>query len=55
MGVRAMVFAAVLLVAAGLIVAGVALVHPAAALITAGMLLAPWAWLVLGETKPEVQ
>lgn len=51
MGVRAWIFAAVLLLAGGLIVAGAALVHPAAAFVVAGVLLAPWAWLVLGESK----
>lgn len=52
MAARALIFALVLLVAGGLIVAGVALLAPPVALIVAGVLLGPWAWLVLGDT-PE--
>ena len=51
--VREVVFAVALLVAAGLVVAGFALVQPAAALVAAGFLLAGWAWLVCGDVdKP---
>ena len=46
---RARLLAALLTVAAGLVVAGVALVSDAAALITAGVLLAGLAWLLLAE------
>ena len=49
MPVRARLLAFLLVVAAGLVVAGVALVSDAAALITAGVLLAGLAWLLLAE------
>lgn len=52
MGARALIFAIVLLAAGALIVAGVAMLAPPVALIVAGLLLGPWAWLVLGDT-PE--
>lgn len=49
MGVRAWIFAGVLVVAAGLVVVGVSMVHQAAGFVAAGVLLAGWAWLVLGD------
>jgi hypothetical protein len=50
---REAVFAALLIVAAGLIVAGVALVAVPVALVIAGLLLAGWAWLVLSGPDAE--
>lgn len=49
MGQRGLIFAAVLLVACGLIVAGAALLHPSAGLVVGGLLLIGWSYLVLGE------
>lgn len=46
---RERILAVLLAVAAGLVVAGAALVSDAAALVVAGVLLAGWAWLLLGE------
>jgi hypothetical protein len=45
--------AVLLLVAAGLIVAGTARFSTGAALIIAGVLLALWSWLVFGEVEDE--
>lgn len=46
---RAAVFALVLLISAALVTYGVVLVSPPWAFVVAGMELAAWAWLVLGE------
>lgn len=43
--------AVLLLAAAALVVAGVALWSPAAALVVAGTLLAGWSWLFFAEVK----
>jgi len=47
--VRELIFAVLLLVAGGLVVAGLAAVHHAAGLVAAGVLLAAWSWLILGD------
>lgn len=52
MTVRAWIFAVVLAVAAGLVVAGVAAFSRGGALVVAGGLLAGWAWLILGDVGP---
>lgn len=44
---REAIFAAVLLVAAALVVAGVALLCVPAAFVLSGLLLAGWGWLIL--------
>jgi hypothetical protein len=46
---REVIFAAVLLVACGLVVAGVAVLSTSGAFIVAGVVLAGWSWLVLSE------
>lgn len=46
---RERIFAVLLAVAGGLIVAGVALWSDVFALVAAGVLLGAWAWLILGE------
>lgn len=46
---RELIFAAALAVAGSLITTGVALLVPAVAWIVAGVLLALWSWLVLGD------
>ena len=46
---RAFAFALALLISIGFVVYGVALISVPHALIVAGVLLAPWAWLVLSE------
>lgn len=51
MTAREWTLAALLAVAIGLIVAGVADFSDEAAKIAAGVLLAGWAWLVLGEVE----
>lgn len=48
---REQTLAVLLLVAAALIVAGVATFSDGAALIAAGALLALWSWLVFGEVE----
>lgn len=55
MSAREGMFAALLLVASGLVVAGVAGWSWPAALVVAGVLLAAWAWLMLAEvpTRPD--
>ncbi len=47
--------AALLAVAATLIAAGATILHPAAGLIVAGVLLAGWTWLVVGPGQPGNQ
>ena len=49
MSLREILLALVLLVAGGLVVAGAAGLSVALAKVVAGVLLAGWAWLVLGE------
>lgn len=49
MGARAWIFAALLLVSSGLVVAGVAAWSEPAGLVVGGVLLAVWGWLVLGD------
>lgn len=51
MSFRGTMFAAVLIIAAALISAGVATIYPAAGIICAGILLAVWGWLVFRETS----
>jgi hypothetical protein len=48
---RAWVLAALLLISAAAVVTGTAMLSPAAAWMTAGVLLAGWAWLVLAEAS----
>lgn len=50
MSVREAMFAAMLAAASVLVVAGVAGWSGPAALIVAGLLLAGWSWLMLGDT-----
>ena len=52
MGARSLIFAFALLAAGGLIVTGCAMWSQPVAFVVAGVLLAVWAWLVLGE-RPE--
>ena len=49
MAAREWIFAFLLAVAGGLVVAGSATLHAGLALAVAGVLLAAWSWLVLGE------
>lgn len=49
MPVREVSFACLLLVAAGLVTAGVHRANSTAGLVVAGVLLGLWGWLVLGE------
>lgn len=49
MTARTLIFAAVLLLAAGAVTKGAATASEAAGWIVGGVLLAGWAWLVLGE------
>ena len=50
---RAVAFALALLISIGLVVCGVALISVPHALIVAGVLLALWAWSVLGEVETD--
>lgn len=50
MSLREALFAAALIGAGALVVAGVAQVSRPAALVTAGVLVAVWAWLVLADS-----
>lgn len=49
MPVREWIFAVLLVVAGGFVVTGVSAWSSAAAWVAAGVLLAGWSWLVLGE------
>ena len=51
---RDLMFAALLACACACVVAGVAMLSPAAGLIAAGVLLAPFAWLVFGDVGDNV-
>lgn len=53
MPVRAVLLAAVLLAAGCLVVAGFAGFSGEAAMIVAGVLLATWGWLILGEVSGD--
>lgn len=50
---RLIVLACLLAVAAVLVAAGAWVLHPAAGLAAAGVLLAGWAWLVLADDAGE--
>lgn len=49
--VRQILFAVALAVAGILVAFGAAVAHPAAGLIVAGVMVAGWSWLVLGEVR----
>lgn len=51
MAAREAFFAALLLVAGGLIVQGCAQIDTGVAWIVAGLLLAGWSWLIFGEVQ----
>lgn len=51
MAAREWIFAVLLAVAAGLVVAGCATVHDGLALGVGGVLLAGWSYLILGEAS----
>lgn len=51
MSIREWIFAVLLAVAGALVVAGVARWSVTASMVTAGVLLAGWGWLVLGDSS----